>query len=175
MCARRRCNRREDSGKYAFRESITGVLWGSGRRSIRRLRLSFFLETFLKPLGGVVLQLLEHGKGLLGILDAVQSTINDTQLIPSLLNYFRLRARFRYRLVKRIRGSSIVAELHLRPPQIVGGIFQRRIFAQGAFYQFFAFRTLAALGFQRTKLIPRQHVVWIDFEFAAQFRFGFVG
>lgn len=97
----------------------------------------------------IVLELLKHRQRSLRILGLVQPSVDDSQLIPGLLDYLGIRIRGN-RLLELFGGGRVISKAHLCPAQIVGGIFQSRALAQGGFDRGLALAGIAGLHLERS-------------------------
>src|SRR5260370_22704922 len=96
---------------------------GRGLGCIGILLLGFVsLQRFLRVLRLFVLELLERGHSLLRVFHAMKATVDNPELIPGLLDDFRIGARSGSSSLQEPSSSSVIAKEHFGAAQIVIGM-----------------------------------------------------
>src|SRR6266480_4293778 len=130
-----------------------GILMGfvSLQRSLRVLRLR-------------ILEPLECAHGLLRVFDAMKVTVDDSELIPSLLDDFGIGAGRGRGTLQELRSGSVVAEEHFRTGPIVIGMKKSGLCLQCGFHELLALRAVSFFNGQHPELVSSQGVERIDFQ-----------
>src|SRR5215467_8868289 len=102
----------------------SGIRFGRrrGGRRLRQVRVLLYfvaLQRFLRAFRLLVFQLLKRGHGSLRFLGPAQPPVNDTELIPGLLDDVGIGSGRRRGPLQVLRGGGVVAEQHFGAAQIV--------------------------------------------------------
>ncbi len=143
------------------------------RRHSRPNRPPFLLHPFEVAPGLFVFQFLESRYGLFCFLHTMHPPVDDSQLVPSLLEGLGIGIR-RNRALERPEGSRIISEFHLGATQVVIRLLKPRILFERRLDQGFSFSAVVAFHLQRPQLIQSDGVVWVDFDFSLERRFGLI-
>src|SRR6266566_4681188 len=121
------------------------ILWRVRRLGrIGILLLGFVsLQRFLRVLCLFVLELLECGHGLLRLFHAVKVTVDDSELIPGLLDDFGIGAGRGSGTLQTLSGGSVIAKQHFGAAKIVVRMKKSGLCPQGSFDELLALRTIA--------------------------------
>src|SRR6266852_3653039 len=99
---------------------LLGILWrGRGLGQIGILLGFEPLQYFLRVLRLRILEPLESGHGLLRVFHAMKASVDDSELIPSLLDDFGIGAGSGGGALKMPSGCGIIAKEHFRAAKIV--------------------------------------------------------
>src|SRR5713101_9583213 len=94
-----------------------------------RILLGFVsLQRLLRVLRVFVLELLERGHGLLRVFHAMKVAVDDPELIPGLLDDFRIGASRRSGPLQEPSGSHVIAKEHFGAAKIVIGMKESGLF-----------------------------------------------
>src|SRR5712691_7655987 len=140
-------------------------------RWLRRIWILLNLIPFqrlLRALRLFVLELLECSHGFLRFLHAMKAPVDDSELIPSLLDDVEVRTGRGGGVLQMLSCSSVIPKQHFSAAKIVVHVKQARFFTERCFDQLFPLGAVTLFNGEYAQLVSGEHVVGIDLQLALE-------
>src|SRR5713101_1628719 len=172
--------------KISLRNSADGYIRVLINRSLRILGIGRWLrriwillnlipfQRLLRALRLFVLELLECSHGFLRFLHAMKAPVDDSELIPSLLDDVEVRTGRGGGVLQMLSCSSVIPKQHFCAAKIVVHVKQARFFTERCFDQLFPLGAVTLFNGEYAQLVSGEHVVGIDLQLALECFFGFL-
>src|SRR5882724_10588394 len=104
----------------------------------------------------------------------MKAAVDDSELIPSLLDDFGIGARRRSGTLQALNSKGVIAEEHFGTAKIVVGMKEIGLRLQRSFDEFLALFAITFFNGEHAQFVLGENIVGVDFKFAEIGIFGFL-